>query len=148
MKAIIVGGGISGLNTGLGLRRAGVDAKIYDRASNLASLQAGGGMHLWNNGMRALDYLGQRQRVEAAGEGVDAFTWYTDQGRLMGSGDVTELTRKLGIGATRHHPQGPAPDPRRGCRRRPDPVRLEVHRLRTGRRRRDGALRGRPRGAR
>jgi 2-polyprenyl-6-methoxyphenol hydroxylase-like FAD-dependent oxidoreductase len=100
MKAIIVGGGISGLNTGLGLRRAGVDAKIYDRASNLASLQAGGGMHLWNNGMRALDYLGQRQRVEAAGEGVDAFTWYTDQGRLMGSGDVTELTRKLGIGAT------------------------------------------------
>lgn len=100
MKAIIVGGGISGLNTGLGLRRAGVDAKIYDRASNLASLQAGGGMHLWNNGMRALDHLGQRERVEAAGEGVDEFNWYTDQGRLMGSGDVTELTRKLGIGAT------------------------------------------------
>jgi 2-polyprenyl-6-methoxyphenol hydroxylase-like FAD-dependent oxidoreductase len=100
MKAIVIGGGISGLNTGLGLRRAGVDAKIYDRASNLASLQAGGGMHLWNNGMRALDYLGQRERVEAAGEGVDAFTWYTDQGKLMGSGDVSELTRKLGIGAT------------------------------------------------
>ena len=100
MKAIIVGGGISGLNTGLGLRRAGVEAKIFDRASNLASLQAGGGMHLWNNGMRALQHLGQAERVEAAGEGVDAFTWYTDQGRLMGSGDVTELTRKLGIGAT------------------------------------------------
>lgn len=100
MKAIIVGGGISGLNTGLGLRRAGVEAKVYDRASTLASLQAGGGMHLWNNGMRALDHLGQRERVEAAGEGVDAFTWYTDQGRLMGSGDVTELTRRLGIGAT------------------------------------------------
>lgn len=104
-KAIVVGAGISGLSTGLGLRRAGFDARIFERGRDLASVQAGGGMHLWNNAIRALQQLGLADRAEAAGEGVDRFEWYTDRGRVMGSGDVTELTQRLGapaVGLTRH----------------------------------------------
>jgi 2-polyprenyl-6-methoxyphenol hydroxylase-like FAD-dependent oxidoreductase len=104
MKAMIIGAGISGLSTGIGLRRAGVEVTVFERGRGLASVQAGGGMHLWNNAMSALQRMGMADRVESVGEGVDHFSWYTSHGRLMGSGDVTELTRKVGapaIGLTR-----------------------------------------------
>jgi 2-polyprenyl-6-methoxyphenol hydroxylase-like FAD-dependent oxidoreductase len=104
LKAIIIGGGISGLSTGVGLRRAGIEATIFERAPDMPSLQAGGGMHLWNNAMRALQHMELADRAEEVGEGVDAFSWYTNKGRLMGSGDVTELTRQVGapaVGLTR-----------------------------------------------
>ena len=104
MKALVVGGGISGLGTAVGLRRAGIDATVYERGRDLASVQAGGGMHLWNNAMKALQRLGLADEAEAAGEGVDKFEWYTSGGRLMGSGDASELTRQLdapAVGLTR-----------------------------------------------
>jgi 2-polyprenyl-6-methoxyphenol hydroxylase-like FAD-dependent oxidoreductase len=104
MKAIIVGAGISGLSTGVGLRRAGAEVTVFERGRGLASVQAGGGMHLWNNAMSALQRMGIAERVESVGEGVDHFSWYTNHGRLMGSGDVTELTRRVGapaVGLTR-----------------------------------------------
>lgn len=104
MKAMIIGAGVSGVSTGVALRRAGVDATVFERGRSLASVQAGGGMHLWNNAMSALQRMGIAESVESVGEGVDAFSWYTSQGRLMGSGDVTQLTRAVGapaVGLTR-----------------------------------------------
>jgi 2-polyprenyl-6-methoxyphenol hydroxylase-like FAD-dependent oxidoreductase len=56
MKVIIIGAGIAGLTTAIALRKAGIDAEIYEKVSEL--LEVGAGISLWANATRALDYLG------------------------------------------------------------------------------------------
>ena len=41
LKAIIVGGGIGGLTAGIALRQAGIQAVVYERASDLKEIGAG-----------------------------------------------------------------------------------------------------------
>ena len=48
----IVGGGIGGVATALALRQVGIDAVVYERASQLA--EVGAGMMLWPNATRVL----------------------------------------------------------------------------------------------
>lgn len=55
-QAIIVGGGIGGLAAAIGLRRAGCDVAVYERAPELD--EVGAGLTLWANAIRALDKLG------------------------------------------------------------------------------------------
>nr|GME00114.1 monooxygenase 2-like [Ipomoea batatas] len=53
---VIVGGGIAGLATSLGLHRLGLKSLVLESSE---SLRAGGfGLMLWNNAWRALDALG------------------------------------------------------------------------------------------
>jgi 2-polyprenyl-6-methoxyphenol hydroxylase-like FAD-dependent oxidoreductase len=44
---LVVGGGIAGLATAIGLRRQGIDAQVYERASALREI--GAGLSLWRN---------------------------------------------------------------------------------------------------
>ena len=52
----IIGGGIGGFTTAVALRQFGIEATVYERASQL--LEIGAGMMLWANSARVLSELG------------------------------------------------------------------------------------------
>lgn len=52
MKVVIVGGGIGGLSAAVALRRAGLDAHVYERASELR--EVGAAVNVWPNATRVL----------------------------------------------------------------------------------------------
>ncbi|MGL4465456.1 MAG: FAD-binding protein [Planctomycetia bacterium] len=54
MKAIVIGSGIAGLAAALAFRRVGIEATVYERASELT--EVGAGISLWANALRALDH--------------------------------------------------------------------------------------------
>ena len=56
MKALIAGGGIAGLATGIALRQAGFDVEIFERAPELREI--GARLMIWPNGTRSLEALG------------------------------------------------------------------------------------------
>jgi FAD-dependent urate hydroxylase len=94
----VIGGGVGGVSAALALRQAGVEVAVFERSGDLRRIQVGGGVHLWNNAMRALDELGLAGAVEAAGHpGVHSMKWYSAKGDVIGVGDVSELTRALGV---------------------------------------------------
>jgi len=57
LTAVVVGGGIGGLAACVALRRVGVDAHVYERATALRA-NAGTGIALWPNGVKALRAIG------------------------------------------------------------------------------------------
>ena len=63
-NAVVIGAGIGGLATAVGLTRAGWQVTVYERAQELRP--AGGGIGLTPNGLRALNVLGAGDRVRAA----------------------------------------------------------------------------------
>jgi 2-polyprenyl-6-methoxyphenol hydroxylase-like FAD-dependent oxidoreductase len=64
-RALIVGAGIGGLTAAIALRRAGVDAHVFERAPELR--EAGAGISLWPNAVLPLRRLGIAEAIEAAG---------------------------------------------------------------------------------
>ncbi|NKY52872.1 FAD-dependent monooxygenase [Nocardia vermiculata] len=63
MRVIVVGAGIGGLAAGIALQRRGHDVQVWERAGGPAD--AGSGLTLWPNGLRALDALGLGDPVRA-----------------------------------------------------------------------------------
>lgn len=61
LRVAIVGGGIGGLTTAVGLARAGISADVYEQAPELG--EVGAGMGLWPNAMRAFGTLGLAEGV-------------------------------------------------------------------------------------
>jgi 2-polyprenyl-6-methoxyphenol hydroxylase-like FAD-dependent oxidoreductase len=59
----IVGGGIGGVAAAVALQRAGIDAVVYERASELR--EVGAGLMLWPNATRVLRDLGLLEQVAA-----------------------------------------------------------------------------------
>ncbi|MFF4397493.1 FAD-dependent monooxygenase [Streptomyces sp. NPDC001480] len=93
-SAVVVGGGIGGLAAAAGLRRIGWQVTVVERAPVLAD--AGAGISLHANGIRALDALGVGEAVRAA-----ARPQYTGGTRTPGGGrlarmDGARLERELG----------------------------------------------------
>ena len=60
-KALVIGGGPGGLTAAIALRRAGVEAHVYERAREGG--EAGSGLTLWPNAMKALGMVGLAERV-------------------------------------------------------------------------------------
>ncbi|GAA3919891.1 FAD-dependent monooxygenase [Streptomyces gulbargensis] len=93
-SAVVVGGGIGGLAAAIGLRRVGWDVTVAERAP--VADDAGAGISLHANGIRALDALGAGEPVRAA-----ARPQYTGGTRVPGGGwlspmDGAALERELG----------------------------------------------------
>jgi FAD-dependent urate hydroxylase len=65
MRAMVVGGGIGGLTAAVALRRAGVEAVVFEKAGELREI--GAGISLWANAMKALQKLGLYEAVLAIG---------------------------------------------------------------------------------
>lgn len=63
--AAVVGGGIGGLATAIGLRAAGWQVSVYERSDTLPT--TGTGLGIWPSALRALDGIGVGAAVRAAG---------------------------------------------------------------------------------
>src|SRR5262245_33897516 len=100
MRAIIIGGGIAGLACALALTRRGWQVEVLERAPEFT--EAGAGLSLWPNALRALDALG-------LGEGVRSRAVLEGQvgirdaaGRWLSRADTAELQRRYGLTAMIH----------------------------------------------
>ncbi|MFJ7065840.1 FAD-dependent monooxygenase [Streptomyces sp. NPDC101115] len=93
-SAVVVGAGIGGLAAALGLRRIGWEVTVVDRSPVLAD--AGAGISLAANGIRALDALGVGTAVRAAGHGQYTGGTRTPRGSWLARMDGAALERALG----------------------------------------------------
>ena len=55
-RVLIVGGGPGGLTAGIALRRAGFDARVFERRKGPG--EVGSGLTLWPNALKAFEVLG------------------------------------------------------------------------------------------
>ncbi|GGM15779.1 FAD-dependent oxidoreductase [Streptomyces fumigatiscleroticus] len=93
-SAVVVGGGIGGLAAAIGLRRIGWEVTVVERAPVLAD--AGAGISLHANGIRALDTLGVGEAVRAAARPQYAGGTRAPGGGWLARMDGTALERELG----------------------------------------------------
>lgn len=93
-RAIIVGAGIGGLATAIALARRGWQVQILERAAEIG--EAGSGLTVWANGLRALDVLGVGAQVRARAM-ADTDAGIRDPGgRWLTRTDTDELARRFG----------------------------------------------------
>lgn len=98
-RAIVIGGGIGGLCATRALRLAGLEATCFERASDFAQIQVGGGIHVWHNGMRGLGHLGLAEQVEALGgrdAAVEVMEMRNWRGKLLTSVPVKQIEDEVG----------------------------------------------------
>lgn len=94
-RVIILGGGIGGLCTSIALRRAGVDAVMYEQAERFS--EVGAGIQVWVTGMQALASLGAAEAVRDAGAEVHHHRFFSAQGGPLYSADLAALAREHGV---------------------------------------------------
>lgn len=92
--AAVVGGGIGGLATAIGLRRAGWDVTVFERAAGLP--ETGTGLGMWPSAMRALDRLGVGEQARKAGRPQGNGTIRRPDGSVVATIDVERIARKVG----------------------------------------------------
>jgi len=92
--AIIIGGGIGGLASGIALRQAGWAVSIYEQASELR--EVGAGLSLWANAVRALDHLGLAAAVRALQPPMPSGGIYTWQGAPLITDSTPALAQRVG----------------------------------------------------
>ena len=94
MRVLIIGGGIGGLATAIGLRQHGHEPIVFEQAPQLR--EVGAGVSLWPNALRAADHLGVgaaiRQQAMAEGQG-GLRSW---NGTLLSEMDIEQLRAALG----------------------------------------------------
>ena len=91
MKALIGGGGIAGLATGIALRRAGLEVEIFERAPELREI--GAGLMIWPNGARSLKSLG----VEIEALAVRQLSICTWRGRQVNRYPLESVAQRYGF---------------------------------------------------
>ncbi|MEV7519165.1 FAD-dependent monooxygenase [Streptomyces sp. NPDC091371] len=96
--AVVVGGGIGGLAAAIGLHRTGWQVTVLERAAVLDD--AGAGISLAANGIRALDALGVGGAVRAAARRQYTGGTRTPDGRVLSRMDGAALERALGTPMT------------------------------------------------
>jgi 2-polyprenyl-6-methoxyphenol hydroxylase-like FAD-dependent oxidoreductase len=78
VRVIVAGGGIGGLSATIALRRAGIEADVFEQREDVRTTMVGGGFHLWPNAIRALGELGLAEVARARGallERTELHSW-------------------------------------------------------------------------
>jgi FAD-dependent urate hydroxylase len=81
--ALVIGGGIAGPVAAIALRRAGIEATVYEAYDTTAN-GVGGALMLAPNGMAALDVIGIGPAIAAAGFATPRMVMETGSGRRLG----------------------------------------------------------------
>lgn len=87
--AAIVGGGIGGLATAIGLSRAGWEVTVFERAESLPG--TGTGLGIWPSALRALDRLGLGARAREVGRAQPSGYIKRPDGSRIATIDVDRL---------------------------------------------------------
>jgi 2-polyprenyl-6-methoxyphenol hydroxylase-like FAD-dependent oxidoreductase len=95
--AVIVGGGIAGLSTAIGLRRAGWQVTVLEQAGEFRPV--GAGVVLQANGLRCLDVLGVGTAVRQGGRADISGGSRTSDGRWLARIEAGRLEQVLGTPA-------------------------------------------------
>jgi 2-polyprenyl-6-methoxyphenol hydroxylase-like FAD-dependent oxidoreductase len=93
-RALVVGGGIAGLATAIGMQRSGREVVVLERAPEL--WEVGAGISLWPNAVNALRRLGIGDAVEAAGAPAHEAAFRTWRGAQLGASITTQLQARFG----------------------------------------------------
>ncbi|MFJ1762930.1 FAD-dependent monooxygenase [Amycolatopsis sp. NPDC088138] len=97
MDAVVVGGGIGGLAAAVGLRRAGWDVTVLEKAPEITG--AGAGISLWPNAQRCLDVLGVQAPLKKQLDGG----LRDKKGRRITGWDAAAFERHHGLPLTAIH---------------------------------------------
>lgn len=101
MEATIVGAGIAGLATAIGLGRAGWRVRLIEERDVPGAL--GAGLTLWPNAIHALRWLGLGDQVAAAGTAVAEGSLRDWRGRRLTTQDAGFIAARLGAPLTAVH---------------------------------------------
>jgi 2-polyprenyl-6-methoxyphenol hydroxylase-like FAD-dependent oxidoreductase len=82
-KALIIGAGIAGPVTAILLRRAGIEAQLFEAWPYSKGI--GGGLQLAPNGMHVMDELGLAREIISRGSVAESFDFYSQDGQKLGS---------------------------------------------------------------
>lgn len=93
-QVLVVGAGLAGLATAIGLRQAGVDVEIVERARELTEI--GAAISIWPNALAACDQLGLAQAISAAGSPELHGGVRVAEGRWIARADRSLVGRYLG----------------------------------------------------
>lgn len=94
MRVLVVGGGIGGLAAAAGMRLAGCDVTVFERAG--ACREVGAGLHLGANAIVALRALGLGERILSLGERFGSLQICNPRGRPIGSVDTGAIAARCG----------------------------------------------------
>src|SRR6201987_2000155 len=82
-KALVIGAGIAGPVTGIFLKRAGIDAQLFEAWPYSTGI--GGGLQIAPNGMHVLGEIGLADELASRGAGSASFDFYSQKGVRLGS---------------------------------------------------------------
>src|SRR5580698_10501642 len=82
-KAIIIGAGIAGPVAAIFLKRAGIDAEVFEAWPYSTGI--GGGLQIAPNGMHVLAEIGLADEMIRRGSIAEAFEFYSQSGARLGS---------------------------------------------------------------
>lgn len=94
-KALIIGGGIAGPVAAIALKRAGIDAEVYEARSE-AMDHSGAFLNLAPNGVNALKTLGLADQLAADGFPSRAILFFNGHGKRVGQLDSTAEEQRYG----------------------------------------------------
>lgn len=98
-KAVVIGAGIGGLTTAIGLRQAGIDVKVYERRTEPSRLMTGGGFMLWHNAFVALQKLSLDERVGKVSSEILFHEFQSDRGRTLARWAIAPESERIGAPA-------------------------------------------------
>ncbi|QHL86609.1 NAD(P)-binding protein [Nibribacter ruber] len=91
----IIGGGIGGLTTAIGLHQVGIQVEVFEAAPAFAPV--GAGLALAANAIKGLQRLGIAQGIIARGQCLDGFHIFDEKGRLINRTDSRAMSAKYGL---------------------------------------------------
>jgi 2-polyprenyl-6-methoxyphenol hydroxylase-like FAD-dependent oxidoreductase len=89
-RVLVVGGNIAGLATAIALRKVGLDPVVLERMPSQPSFR--GGLHIWTNGAKALQWLGVGEEVRSRGEAMSLIRFRRWDGADFMVANVAEMT--------------------------------------------------------
>ena len=91
---VIVGGNMAGLAAAIALRKVGLKPIVLERMPSQPHVN--GGLHIWTNGSKALDWLGLEGELRAQGSPVETLEFKDWRGSVLLRANVGEIERKHG----------------------------------------------------